>query len=175
MTFLIIIKSIHLSKYAVPLRVVATLKLSGQNQSSCWPLGEYCMKHRGIVLAALTGICAAFSVNSSAHHSFSAEFDENNCRDFTGILTDVDWQNPHAFFYMDVLDENGEVHNWSFQTYALITLKRAGTGLDYFKRNIGKEVWVRGCLAKNGRDYYASAGLMRAEDGELRQMGQIQN
>ena len=110
-----------------------------------------------------------------AHHSFAAEFDENNCQDFTGILTDIDWQNPHAFFTVDVKDEAGVVHNWTFQTYALITLKRAGTGLEYFMDNIGKEVWVRGCLARNGREYYASAGLMKAEDGVMRQMGQIQN
>ena len=125
------------------------------------------------LLAVLT--TTALPATVAAHHAFAAEFDETNCRDFTGILTDIDWQNPHAFFYMDVADENGEVHNWSFQTYALITLKRAGTGLDYFKRNIGKEVWVRGCLARNGREHYASAGFMRAEDGVLRQMGQIQN
>ncbi|MBT5485062.1 MAG: hypothetical protein HOH14_06190 [Gammaproteobacteria bacterium] len=112
---------------------------------------------------------------ASAHHSFAAEFDENNCRDFTGTLTDIDWQNPHAFFTVDVTEENGEVNNWTFQTYALITLKRAGTPLAYFKQNVGKEVFVRGCLARNGREFYAAAGMMRASDGELRQMGQIQN
>ena len=119
-------------------------------------------------------LCGYFS-NASAHHSFAAEFDENNCRDFSGTLTDIDWQNPHAFFTMDVAEENGEVHNWTFQTYALITLKRAGTSLAYFKQNVGKEVFVRGCLARNGKEFYAAAGMMRAPDGELRQMGQIQN
>lgn len=127
-----------------------------------------------VAVAAML-LLAGYSVQVFAHHSFSAEFDEDNCRDFTGTLTDIDWQNPHAFFTLDVTDEQGEVHSWTFQTYALITLKRAGTGLDYFKRNIGKEVWVRGCLARNGKDYYASAGLMKAQDGILRQMGQIQN
>ena len=38
----------------------------------------------------------------SAHHSFAAEFDAKNCRDFTGVLTKLDWQNPHAYFYVDV-------------------------------------------------------------------------
>jgi len=129
-----------------------------------------------IAATTLAGwLCGSFAIPVSAHHSFAAEFDENNCQDFTGILTDINWQNPHAFFTMDVRDDGGEVHSWTFQTYALITLKRAGTGLDYFKRNIGKEVWVRGCLARNGREHYASAGLMKAEDGVMRQMGQIQN
>lgn len=134
------------------------------------------MNHsRKLTVFLFAGIVSGLSLNASAHHAFAAEFDENNCRDFNGILTDIDWQNPHAFFYMDVTNDAGEVENWSFQTYALITLKRAGTGLDFFKRNVGKEVWVRGCLARNGRENYAAAGFMRAEDGELRQMGQIQN
>ncbi|MDG2175908.1 MAG: DUF6152 family protein [Gammaproteobacteria bacterium] len=133
------------------------------------------MKLSRILSAAVSILLLGHGVSVSAHHSFAAEFDEDNCRDFNGILTEIDWQNPHAFFYMDVTDDNGHVDSWSFQTYALITLKRADTGLDYFKRNIGKEVFVRGCLARNGRENYASAGLMRAEDGILRQMGQIQN
>jgi hypothetical protein len=116
-----------------------------------------------------------FAGSASAHHAFAAEFDADNCRDFTGVLTDIDWQNPHAFFYMDVSNADGKVESWSFQTYALITLKRSGTGLNIFKENIGKEIWVRGCLARNGREYYASAGTMRAADGILRQVGQIQN
>lgn len=117
----------------------------------------------------------AFAGSASAHHAFAAEFDADNCRDFTGVLTDIDWQNPHAFFYMDVSNADGKVESWSFQTYALITLKRSGTGLNIFKENIGKEIWVRGCLARNGREHYASAGTMRAADGILRQVGQIQN
>ena len=133
------------------------------------------MKLLRIIPVVFAFLTASHTSVVSAHHSFAAEFDEDNCRDFTGVLTDIDWQNPHAFFYMDVTDDNGDVRNWSFQTYALITLKRAGTGLDYFKRNVGKEVFVRGCLSRNGRENYASAGLMRAEDGVMRQMGQIQN
>lgn len=132
-----------------------------------------CSGFVAVVFAVFITTC--FSTAASAHHSFAAEFDENDCRDFTGTLTDIDWQNPHAFFTMDVADDAGDMHTWTFQTYALITLKRAGTGLDYFKRNVGKEVWVRGCLARNGREFYAAAGFMKAEDGVLRQMGQIQN
>lgn len=114
--------------------------------------------------------------HSFAHHSFAAEFDADNCRDFTGTLTALDWQSPHAYFYVDVEEADGTVNNWSFQTYALITLRRAGNGREVFIENIGKEVWVRGCLARTGKDHYASAGRLRfASDGVLRQMGQIQN
>jgi hypothetical protein len=111
-----------------------------------------------------------------AHHSFAAEFDASKCREFTGTLTKIEWTNPHGFFYVDVKDPDGTVHNWSFQTYALITLRRAGTSLELFKENVGKEVWVRGCLAKNGRQNYAAAGSLKfASDGVTRQMGQLQD
>jgi hypothetical protein len=116
------------------------------------------------------------AVPSFAHHSFAAEFDASNCREFSGTLTKVDWTNPHGFFHVDIKDPDGTVHNWSFQTYALITLRRAGTSLQLFKDNIGKDVWVRGCLAKNGKQNYAAAGSLKfASDGVLRQMGQLQD
>jgi len=127
-------------------------------------------------LAAVTAVVLAVAPPSFAHHSFAAEFDASKCRDFSGVLTKIEWTNPHGFFYVDVKDPDGTVHNWSFQTYALITLRRAGTSLELFKDNIGKDVWVRGCVAKNGRPNYAAAGSLKfASDGVMRQMGQLQD
>jgi len=125
-----------------------------------------------VLITTLVGTAAP----AVAHHSFAAEFDADNCRDFNGTLTALDWQSPHAYFYVDVVEEDGTVNNWSFQTYALITLRRAGNGREVFMENIGKEVWVRGCVARNGKEHYAAAGRLKfASDGVLRQMGQIQN
>ena len=127
-------------------------------------------------LAAVTMGVFLTDVPSFAHHSFAAEFDAAKCQEWTGTLTKVEWTNPHGFFYVDIKDANGKVQNWSFQTYALITLRRAGTSLQLFKDNIGKDVWVRGCLAKNGKQNYAAAGSLKfASDGVVRQMGQLQD
>ena len=129
------------------------------------------------ILGAAAVACglALFATPTFAHHSFAAEFDGKNCRDFTGTLTKLDWQSPHAYFYVDVKDASGKVENWSFQTYALITLRRNGTERHVFMQNMGKEVWVRGCLARNGRERYAAAGTMKFQDGVLRQVGQLQD
>jgi Family of unknown function (DUF6152) len=130
---------------------------------------------RFTIAGVVAGVIAS-ATPSFAHHSFAAEFDASKCRDFSGTLTKVEWTNPHGFFHVDVKDQDGAVHNWSFQTYALITLRRAGTSLELFKQNIGKEVWVRGREAKNGRPFYAAAGSLKfASDGVLRQMGQLQD
>ena len=129
-----------------------------------------------IVGGLAVAIAVCLPVSAFAHHSFAAEFDGTKCQDFTGTLTKVEWTNPHGFFYMDIKDASGKVNNWSFQTYALITLRRAGTSRELFIDNIGKEVWVRGCLAKNGREHYAAAGSLKfTSDGVLRQMGQLQD
>jgi hypothetical protein len=129
------------------------------------------------VLRAAAMTCGLFLLagNPSAHHSFAAEFDAQNCRDFTGILTKLDWQSPHPFFYMDIKGAGGKVENWSFQTYAPITLRRNGTERQLFIENIGKEVWVRGCLARNRTANYAAAGTLKFSDGVLRQVGQLQD
>lgn len=126
--------------------------------------------------AMMSALVVLMTGPSFAHHSFAAEFDSSKCRDFTGTLTKVEWANPHGFFYVDIRDADGKVSNWSFQTYALITLRRAGTSRELFLDNVGKEVWVRGCLARNGREHYAAAGTLKfASDGVLRQMGQLQD
>jgi len=131
---------------------------------------------RTFTLAAVAAGLGLTATPSLAHHSFAAEFDASKCHEFSGTLTKVEWTNPHGFFYVDIKDADGTVHNWSFQTYALITLRRAGTSLQLFKDNIGKDVWVRGCEAKNGRPHYAAAGTLKfASDGVVRQMGQLQD
>src|SRR6267143_5624086 len=137
---------------------------------------EVSMKIARILGAAVitAGVLLA-AIPAYAHHSFAAEFDSTACRDFTGTLTKIDWQNPHGYFYLDVKDANGKVESWSFQTYALITLKRAGIERQLFIDNIGKEVWVRGCLARNGRQNYAASGTLKFSDGILRQVGQLQD
>ena len=47
----------------------------------------------------------------AAHHSFEAEFDFNKTIKITGTVTKVEWMNPHAHFYADVMDANGKVTN----------------------------------------------------------------
>jgi hypothetical protein len=126
------------------------------------------------VAAAMCGLLMV-PVRSSAHHSFAAEFDGKNCREFTGTLTKLDWQSPHPYFYVDVKDASGKVENWSFQTYAPITLRRAGNDRQLFMDNIGKDVWVRGCVARNRKSNYAAAGTLKFSDGVLRQVGQLQD
>src|SRR5262245_22909083 len=104
-----------------------------QSQISSKGQREAAMRIAGVLgIAAVALGLFLVTMPLMAQHSFAAEFDAKNCREFTGILTKLDWQSPHAYFYLDVKDATGKVENWSFQTYALITLRRNGADRQLF-------------------------------------------
>jgi hypothetical protein len=85
----------------------------------------------------------------SAHHSFAAEFDSEKPITLTGIVTKVEWTNPHAWVYINVKDPaTGVVTNWGFEMGPPHGLQRRGWRRDTLK--IGESVTVAGSLAKNG-------------------------
>ena len=132
------------------------------------------MKVRFIAAAAACAV-ALIAAPLSAHHSVASEFDTKNCRDFTGTLTGIAWENPHMHFTMNIKDATGKVESWTFQGYSTLTMTRAGSPRQDFMENMGKEVWVRGCLARSGSQHKAAAGTLKFSDGRLRQVGQLQD
>ena len=85
----------------------------------------------------------------AAHHSFSAEFDAAKPITITGIVTKVEWTNPHVWFYVNVKDpKTGEVTNWGAEMGPPHGLQRRGWRRETLK--IGEQVTVVGSMAKNG-------------------------
>jgi hypothetical protein len=83
-----------------------------------------------------------------AHHSFGAEYDGTKPVTLTGVVTKVEWTNPHSYFYLDVTTA-GKVVNWKFEGYPPSVLYRTG-----WKRAVtlkeGDRITVYGWQARDG-------------------------
>lgn len=66
------------------------------------------------------------AVAADAHHNFRSEFDINAPFTVAGSVTKVEWTNPHAWFYVDVTDDQGAVVNWAMEMGSPNALMRAG-------------------------------------------------
>src|SRR6202020_3091882 len=82
-----------------------------------------------------------------AHHSFNAEYDDQKPVSVTGVVTKVEWQNPHIWFYVDAKTTDGMVEHWAFSGGAPGQLMRRGINRDVIKE--GMTVVVRGFRAKD--------------------------
>ena len=98
----------------------------------------------------------------SAHHSGAAEFDVNQKVDLTGVVTKVEWTNPHAHFYMNVKDQSGKVTNWNLELASPNVLIRNGWTRNSVKA--GDTVNVSGIRAKDNSTY-ASTSVITFPDG----------
>jgi hypothetical protein len=98
-------------------------------------------------LSLLSLICAI--APARAHHSFRSQYDADQPVTFTGVVTKIEWMNPHVYFYIDVTDEaSGTSENWGFEMGPPHMLQRRG-----WKRNsmqIGDILEVHGTRARDG-------------------------
>ena len=95
------------------------------------------------LFAALTAAAPVW-----AHHSFGATFDANKPVSVTGVLTQVQWTNPHSHLYLDVKEKDGRVVAWVFEGYPSVVLYRTGWSRDATVK-IGDTLTVVGWRARD--------------------------
>ena len=113
---------------------------------------------KAMVLILLTVVAV------SAHHSFDAEFDRTKSVALTGVVTKVEWTNPHAWFYLDVKDESGKVTNWGFELGSPNSLMRSGWNRNSMKN--GDVITVEASRAKDGSNNANARVVTLANTGQ---------
>ena len=121
------------------------------------------MQRTVVSLVLVSGLLLS-AVPVVAHHAFATEFDANKQVTRKGIVTKIDWANPHVWFYLNVKNEAGLVENWGFEMGGPNSLRNSGWTKDTMK--IGDEVIVEGFLARNGTRNVNAKNVTMASTGK---------
>ena len=126
------------------------------------------LKVLGVIVTAIVWIAVA---PAAAHHAFSAEFDDTKPVTLTGTVTSVRWSNPHAWIYIDVQGEDGQVVNWALEFGGANSLYRRG----WRQSDVapGSLVTVEGFRARSGTPT-ANARNISSPDGRRLFSGVVQ-
>jgi Family of unknown function (DUF6152) len=111
-------------------------------------------------------LLTAVALPGQTHHSFAAQYDSKKPTKMAGVVTRVEWTNPHVYIYVDVADaKTKKIQNWGFEMGPPHMLQRAG-----WKRNslkIGETVDVEGWLARDGSNHANARRVTRQSTGEV--------
>jgi hypothetical protein len=126
------------------------------------------MRIKSLCIAAGAVLVSATAMQVSAHHSFAAEFDINRPIQLEGVVTRMEFSNPHSWLHIEVTTEAGEKQEWAVEGGAPNALIRRG-----WNRNsipAGTPVFVEGFQARD-RSYRASGREVKLPDGSSLFMG----
>ena len=125
------------------------------------------MRKKCLALAAIAAL--SFALPVLAHHAVSAEFNSDKVVTLKGVVSKVDWVNPHIFVYFDVKDESGKVTTWRLQSLPPLFFK--GSGLTKDKLLDGSEATITAYPAKDGTDDFGFLLKLTYADGHFYNLG----
>jgi hypothetical protein len=101
----------------------------------------------------LIGVVAAFVLTASAaiaHHSVPGQFDVSKPITLKGVISKVDWINPHIYVHLDVKAPDGSTSSWSLSTLPTAMMRRAGLTKETLQGKAGEEVTIDAVPARDG-------------------------
>jgi Family of unknown function (DUF6152) len=123
---------------------------------------------RAISSITATLLVAGATVQAVAHHSFAAEFDINRPIELDGVVTRMEFSNPHSWLHLEVTTNTGEKQQWQVEGGAPNALIRRGWNRNSIPPGI--KVHVEGFQARD-RSFRASGREITLPDGSSLFMG----
>lgn len=120
---------------------------------------------KSLFLNVFTLACLLAAAPALPHHAFASEFDINKPVALTGPVTKMEWTNPHAWLFIEVSYEDGNVEEWAIELVGINDLMRLGWGRN--KVQVGEVLSVQGYGARNGTNTANAASVTNTDTGEL--------
>ena len=126
------------------------------------------------MIAVLAVVLALFHLAppALAHHSFAVEYDKEKPVEGTGVISRVEWTNPHMRVYVDCTDDKGVVTTWNLELGSPNSVIRRGWKPADLKQ--GAKISFKGFGGRkvlplaDGRSFTGASG---APDGSSEQYG----
>jgi hypothetical protein len=123
------------------------------------------MRHRWSNLLVAVAISVAGAATVLAHHSVPGQFDMSKPVTLKGVITKIDWINPHIYVHLDVKDASGTTNTWALATLPTAMMRRAGLTKETLQGKPGEEVTINAVPARDGAKHLAWINKITYADG----------
>ena len=100
-----------------------------------------------------------------AHHSVPGQFDVSKPMTLKGVISKIDWINPHIYVHLDVKESDGTTNTWALATLPTAMMRRAGITKDSLQGKSGEEVTINAVPARDGSKHLAWINKITYADG----------
>jgi hypothetical protein len=123
------------------------------------------MRYRLSLLVVAMGIVVSVSATLLAHHSVPGQFDMSKPMTLKGVITKIDWINPHIYVHLDVKDGTGTTATWALATLPTAMMRRAGLTRESLQGKPGEEVTINAVPARDGSKHLGWINKITYADG----------
>ena len=121
-----------------------------------------------LILLVLVGFGSSMPL---AHHSVSGQFDLSKTTTLKGVISRLDWINPHIYVYLDVSEENGAKTTWTLETFPPSQMRRVGLTKELIMGKPGEVVTITIRPARDGSKHLGYIERITYQDGHFNQLG----
>ncbi len=118
---------------------------------------------RSLLVSAAIVVTAAAAL--LAHHSVPGQFDMSKPLTLKGVISKVDWINPHIYVHLDVKEPDGTTNTWALATLPTAMMRRAGITKDSLQGKSGEEVTINAVPARDGSKHLGWINKIMYADG----------
>jgi hypothetical protein len=130
------------------------------------------MSWRNTGIRAMAAALAMAATVALAHHSLAGQFDTGKTFDITGVVSRVDWVNPHTYVYVDVKKADGSALTYKLESLPVAMMRKAGLSRQELMAD-GKPVSIKAHPARNGTVTLGYMLVLKFSDGREIQFSRV--